>query len=766
MSRDSEIDQVVEEILDRECTPEEACSERPELLEDVRARLRKLRSVEAQLNSIFPSSDAGARTLHYSGFSASSLPTIPDYEIQSILGRGGMGIIYKAQHLKLNRIVALKMMLTGSYSSEQELARFMREAESVAALRHPNIVQVYDIGEVNGHAFYTMEYVRGGSLSEKLGGQQQPARDSAKLLCELAKAVQEAHACGIVHRDLKPANVLLTEAGVAKIADFGLARWLDRDSGLTHTGARIGTPNYMAPEQMLGSSNALGPAVDIFALGAMLYEMLTGRTPFKGDNLSDTERRLATTEPTRPSRLNSKIPSDLETICLKCLEKEPRSRYATAGDLAADLERFLHHEPIQARPVSPAERAWRWVRRNPLPAALVATSVILIGLVAHQLIQEWTLTAARRTEKNRLTARLESGIQLVQASRFAEAHALLEKLGDGGFEDLRQRIDRVLVDLELAEKLDAIGVKRAMALNATDLTWNPHAKASSDYKTSLAKAGLGKMTEDPAVVAKRIKDSDIEAPLIAALDDWAGCEPDPASRKWIVEVARRADPTQDDWQNEFRNPATWHERDLLARLVERAAAAKPSIQQLRVLGDRLAEAALDATSFRSQVQRAHVDSFLANLALGDALRANDPTEAIRYYQAALAIRPQSATAHNNLAVALVSVGRSTEAIAQYQQARTFDPGSAIIEYNLGLELANTRPREAISYLQKSLELNPKLAVAYRKLGEVFLKEKQPAEALKTLRAGLQLLAADDGNRPRVLELIQTCEQEIEKTQRP
>jgi serine/threonine protein kinase/Tfp pilus assembly protein PilF len=762
MSLDSEIDQVIEEILERDCTPEEACAERPEIMDEVRARLRKIRAVEAQLNSIFPPSEHGAKTLQYTGTPLSALPTIPEYEIQSILGRGGMGIIYKAQHLKLNRTVALKMLLTGSYASQKELARFVREAESVAALRHPNIVQVYDIGEVNGHAFYTMEYVRGGSLAEKLGGNQQPARDSAKILCELARAVQEAHASGIVHRDLKPANVLLTEAGVAKIADFGLARWLDRDSSLTHTGARIGTPNYMAPEQMLGSANSLGPAVDIFALGAMLYEMLTGRTPFKGSSLSDTERRLALAEPARPSKYNAKVPRDLETICLKCLEKDPHARYATAGDLAADLERFLHHEPIHARPVSPAERSLRWICRNPLPAALAAAFVVVIGLLANQLIQEWSLTAARRAEKNRLTARLESGIQLVQTARFAEAHALLEKLGDGGFEDLRQRIDRVLIDLELAEKLDAIGVKRAMALNASDSTWNPNAKASSEYQANLARAGFGSLTDDPAIVGKRIKDSDIEAPLIAAYDDWAGCETDPNKRNWIIEVARHADPTQSSWQKQFRDPAAWNDRAHLARLAETAAAAKPSIQQLRVLGDRLADTGSDATPFRNQVQREHVDSFLANLALGNALRVNDPTEAIRYFQAALAIRPNSATAHNNLAVALASLGRSTEAIPQYEQALVFDPNSAIIEYNLGLELSKIEPKEASPHLQKSIELNSKLAVAQRTLAVLYFKQQRYPEAVAALRRCLALLKEDDGEYKETAELIRQYEQQTSK----
>jgi tetratricopeptide (TPR) repeat protein len=614
--------------------------------------------------------------------------------------------------------------------------------------------------------YFTMEYIAGGTLAAKLASARLPVRDSAQIVATLAEAVFAAHQSGIIHRDLKPANILLAENNTPRISDFGLARRLDGLGGLTHTGARIGMPSYMAPEQMTGGSAAVGRSVDIFALGAMLYEMLTGRPPFQGASLSETERKLTKEEPTPPSRMNAKVPRDLETICLKCLEKEPRARYATAGDLAADLERFLRHEPIHARPIALVERGLRWIRRNPLPASLAGTSLVLIGLIANQLIQEWSLTAARRAEKTRLTARLESGIQLVQSARFAEAQAILGKLGDGGFEDLRQRIDRVLIDLTLAEKLDAIGVKRAMALNAKDANWNPNAKAGAHYKAALATAGLGKLADDPAFVAKHIKDSDIEAPLIAAFDDWAVCETDSQHRQWILEVASRADAEQHDWQRQYRDPSTWNDRALLARLAETTAAAKPSVQQLRVLGERLAAAGLDATSFQIQVQREHVDSFLANLSLGDALRATDPVEAIRYYQAALAIRPHSATAHNNLAVALTKNGRTAEAILQYQQALALDPNSAIIEYNLGYELSTSKPQEAIAHLQKSIQLDAKLAVSYRTLGEVLLSEKRDAEALDTLRRCLALLGESDIARPQIIELIQSGERQIQKSKEP
>lgn len=755
MAHDGQIDAFLEEILETGRPAEDVCARRPDLLREVQSRLRKLRVVEAQIDSLFPSEGRTKPFLDPQADSPLALPSIPGYDVQAILGHGGMGIVYRARHLKLNRDVALKMILTGSYASRQDHLRFVREAESVATLRHPNIVQIYEIGEVDGHPFYTMEYVGGGSLADRLAGAIQPARDSAKRVGALARAVQAAHACGIIHRDLKPANILVDDDDTLKITDFGLARRLDQDSNLTNTGARIGTPNYMAPEQMAGNTSSLGPPVDVFALGAMLYEMLTGRPPFRGENLSDTERKLATEDPTPPSRINARVPRDLETICLKCLEKDPASRYASAEDLGADLERFLLHEPIRARPITPAERALRWIRRNPFPAALAGTSIVLVGLMAIEATQEWSEAAAQRAERARLTARFESGVNLVQEGRFAEARAILGKLGDGGFENLRQRIDRILNDLDLVEKLEAIGIKRAVSLNTRDPGWLPHLQAAREYEAIFARAGLGTMTSDPASVAHRIDASDVRDPLIAALDDWAACESDEARRNWVLEIARLADTDANAWEKQYRDPAKWMDREELVRLAETAQVGRLRVQQLRALGDRMAAAGLDATAFRTEVQAAHVDSLLANLSLADTFMATDPQEAIRYDQAALAIRPRSATAHNNLGVALANVGRAAEAVAQYEQSLDIDPKSAAAHFNLGLALSNDRPGEAIKHLEQAIELNSGMASSHRALGELFLQERRYADAEASLRRCLSLLR-DKAERDRIIDLIQSC----------
>jgi WD40 repeat protein len=313
------------------------------------------------------------------GDATTASPAVPGYELLAEVGRGSMGVVYKARQLSLNRVVALKMILGGGHAGPADLARFRTEAEAVARLQHPHVVQVHDIGEQAGLPYYSLEFCAGGSLADVLDGNPRPAREAAGLVESLARAVHAAHQKGVVHRDLKPANVLLAEDGTPKITDFGLARMAGA-SAQTQTGAILGTPSYMAPEQARGRGNEAGPAADVYALGAILYELLTGRPPFRAATVHDTLLQVVGDEPVPPRRLNPQVPRDLETVCLKCLQKEPGRRYASGDALADDLRRFLEGRPVAARPAGAMGRGWRWCRRNPIVAGLlgaVAASLLL-----------------------------------------------------------------------------------------------------------------------------------------------------------------------------------------------------------------------------------------------------------------------------------------------------------------------------------------------------------------------------------------------------
>jgi WD40 repeat protein/serine/threonine protein kinase len=357
--------------------------------------------------------------------------TVPGYEILEVLGRGGMGVVYKARQVHLNRLVALKMILSGAHAGPVELARFRREAEAVAQLQHPNIVQIYEVGEHEGRAFLSLEYVEGGSLGNRLDGTPWPAPRAARLAESLARAVHVAHQQGIIHRDLKPENVLLAADDTPKITDFGLAKsvreWegqsttapdpggtdgalgasssrLSRSQALTRTGAVLGTPSYMAPEQAVGKTKEVGPAADVYAVGAVLYELLSGRPPFRAETPLDTVLQVISAEPVPPSRLQPKVPRDLETVCLHCLHKEPDKRYPSADVLAADLRRFQEGEPIQARPSGSWERALKWARRRPAVAALMATLVLVVSGALAGLTGLWL-----RAEEQHAAAQLAKG---------------------------------------------------------------------------------------------------------------------------------------------------------------------------------------------------------------------------------------------------------------------------------------------------------------------------------------------------------------------
>jgi WD40 repeat protein/serine/threonine protein kinase len=368
-----------------------------------------------------------------------AMPTLPGYEIIRELGRGGMGVVYQARQVGLNRMVALKMILAGAHAGPTHVARFRQEAEAIASLHHPNIVHIYDIGEADGIPYCALEYVEDGNLGQRLRGDPQAIEPAVALIETLAHTIHFAHQRGIVHRDLKPSNILLQGVGsgesgigkgtstsrllptpnsrlpVPKITDFGLAKRLDEHGGGTLSGEIVGTPSYMAPEQAAGKTHRIGPATDIYALGTILYEMLTGRPPFKGATPVDTVVQVLHEEPVRPSSLRPSLPRDLETICLKCLRKEPRRRYASAAALADDLRRFRIGKPILARRVSVPERAWKWARRRPLISSLLGGMIASVVLGFAGVTWQWQeattardIARARESDKEEQRRQAES----------------------------------------------------------------------------------------------------------------------------------------------------------------------------------------------------------------------------------------------------------------------------------------------------------------------------------------------------------------------
>jgi tetratricopeptide (TPR) repeat protein len=418
------------------------------------------------------------------------LPDVDGYDVQRRIGRGGMAVVYLARDRRLGRLVALKL-ISSAQPGAQLVARLRTEAQAVARLQHPNIVQIYEIGEHESQPYLALEFVNGGSLNEWIAGNPRPANEAARLVETIARAIHAAHRQGIVHRDLKPANVMLHKNGavVPKVTDFGLAKFLDTDVSLTQSGVVVGTASYMSPEQASAAAGDVGPATDIYALGAILYELITGRPPFKAASVIETARLVRETEPVWPRQLQPQTPRDLETVCLKCLQKEPARRYATAEDLADDLARFLAGQPVRARPVGAVARAWRWARRNPLPASLILA--IAISLVLGTVISSYLAW------KNRALAQQERLARQDADAKRRAAETIAQYLHDAFRSPNPQRDGR---SISVAEILD-----RAAARLEHDFADQPILRAELSYVIAESYLGLGLHTQAIPLLERAIE---------------------------------------------------------------------------------------------------------------------------------------------------------------------------------------------------------------------------------------------------------------------
>jgi tetratricopeptide (TPR) repeat protein len=755
-------------------------------------QLRELFEVHRALESarVFTGSDGGtpASTLR-SGGPTASVPLcgpapVPGYEILGELGRGGMGVVYKARQVSLNRLVALKMILAGAHADPADLQRFRAEAEAVARLQHPHIVQVIEVGEAGGSPYLVLEYVEGGSLADRLTGKPYPARPAAELVKALARAVHYAHRHGVVHRDLKPANILLqrqqadgrgqekkqrdSASCIPKIADFGLAKRLEGEAGQTESGAVLGTPSYMAPEQAAGRSAQVGPAADTYALGALLYELLTGRPPFLGESPLDTVLQVRSQDPVPPRRLQPTLPRDLETICLKCLRKEPAKRYASAAALADDLRRFLAGRPVAARPAGVSERTWKWVQGRPAVAGLLAALVLAaLGLVLGSAWFTATLRAERdaaQAERDKTDqARHEANDRAEAETRFREQEGGERRRAEASYrlarEELEATVKRVLADPRF--RTDSLAARERVALEAQASFLEQFVTLHGDapafqVEWGLAHLRLGRVWKELASQEK-------------ALNSFTR-----ARAAFQVLAARH--PAIPEYQADL---AESHENlGLLYRDTGRRREAGQAFQDAHALRQTLAAKRPADARYRTDLARSHANLGLWHLDSERPAEAEQACNACRTLLRDLTARHPAveedqarlATTCNDLGLLLIAGRRWDDAREAFQQARdlldrlvhahpdaqSFRHALALSYHHLGvlhnqagrLHAALRCHRRARELREELVAANPvasrfqsELALSWHHLGLVFEKRSRLTEAARAFQEAVHRQSA-------------------------
>jgi len=620
-----------------------------------------------------------------------------DYELLEEIARGGMGVVYRAVQLSLNRPVAVKLMLHGALAATIEVERFYEEAKAAASLQHPGIVAIHEVGECDGQVYFSMDFVLGKNMEELCRAGPLPAGRAAKLMAAVARAVDYAHRRGVLHRDIKPSNVLVDTADIPHVTDFGLAKRLQGDASLTQAGQVFGTPGYMAPEQASGAENAAKVTADVYSLGALLYYLLTARAPFVGPSMGDVLRQVTDAEPVELRLLNPEVPVDLETLCLKCLAKDPAARYATAADLADELERYLRNEPIQARPITWAGRAWRWARRKPAIASLTtAVSALVLSVAIGSTIAATRLERARLQQ---LELRKESDARLHQG----------ERLIDFMLGDLADRLDPVgrldLMDATIAE----VNKFYAEAPVRTVTPEQEHNRARALHRIANVRSAQGRFPEAHSSYALSI----------AAYEELSRKFPDNA--EFPLETAL----TLNDEGWSYGNQSD---------LANSAAAFERSLNLLRQAGERQpASLALRLQFAKSAHNLAICQRRLNNPARSEELLA----AAEKAVRACMAADPRDAKARQTLSIIL---GTSGQLLRQLKR-----PEEALSRYDDNIQLM----RELVELEPKNMDFRYSLAQALSSPGPVLIDLNRFHEAQSSLAQAAdlidQLVAGDPSN---------------------
>jgi len=719
--------------------------------------------------------------------------TLGDFRILREVGRGGMGVVYEAEQLSLNRRVALKVLPWAATLDARQLQRFQNEARAAAGLHHTNVVPVYFVGSERGVHYYAMQFIEGRNLASIVaqlrqqsapratgpesaptvdGAEGEPVvgaavaagdtgpiaglttesptrsreyfRTVARLGVQAAEALDHAHQMGIVHRDVKPANLLVDATGRLWVADFGLAQ-VQSDARLTRTGDLVGTLRYMSPEQALAQRLVLDHRTDVYSLGATLYELLTLRPAFTGNDRQELLRQIAFEEPTRPRRLNQRIPVELETIVLKAMEKNLQERYATAQELADDLRRYLEDRPIKARRPSWRQVAAKWARRHKtlVWAALVASLVLLVfgGGVGLWRLQQRVLAAKEASIALSNANDLDAEGKLPQALLAVRRAEPLRKAGLLN-EELARQVQERQTDLEMLDRLDEIRLRQAAF---TD-NHSHHAIAVSAYEQAFQDYGIDVLGLTPEEAGERLQGRAIAQKLAAALQHWSvACyqtRPNDDAWRRLLAVARNADP--DDWREQLRGALVRRDKNSLVELAvaEQSATLSPAVVVLLGDGLRGTGALEEAVTLLRRARRKSPHDFWINFKLARYLSEMEPAqleESIRFYTAAQTLRPHSAGVRLNLGNALLDLGRLEEAREELHVAIKLDPTLAAPHNSLGkLFHKQGRLERAEDEYRQAIQLDPTYAPAHNGLGSLRYEQRRFKDAEQAFREAIQL----------------------------